>query len=273
MICPECGETIEKHYKFCSACGKNINYTRTCNACLNPVKITQNYCVNCGSPLTDNEDKTQSNKSWKLFPVSIILYSTILIVHFVFYIISAKNAVENMYIISIFDSVMIIIWASLPVYNLKETIKFNFKIKFKHILFYIGGIIAGFLFSVAVIKLIQFFLGTKSVSLVNTLENAGYSFTAVILMICVQPAIIEEVAFRGIIFKALNKTLKPAETILISAFLFAMLHLSFISLPHLMVLGIFYGYLRYKTGSIWPPVAAHFLHNFAAIMLDKYNVF
>ncbi len=271
MICPHCGNTIQVNYEYCPSCGSKINYDLLCMACKNPIAITQTFCINCGKRITSQKSKNE--KKWRLFPVSILLYLTILIFHIIFYLIFNRTSAENMHIISIFDSVMIIAWALFPVYNIKSVLSFNFKIKPKHIGFFIGGILTGFFVSFGVVKLIQYWLDMGDVSFVNKLEQTGYSFTAILLMVCVQPALIEELAFRGIIFRALEKSLKPGETILISAFLFAMLHLSFISLPHLMLLGVFFGYIRYKTGSIWPAVIAHFIHNFSAVLIDKFNLF
>jgi membrane protease YdiL (CAAX protease family) len=169
---------------------------------------------------------------------------------------------------------MIIIWSTFPAYKIKEILKFKFKLKPIHIILYVGGVVLFFAFALGLVKLLQLWLELPKTSMTKSLmERGGYSFAAVILMVCVQPALIEELAFRGIVYKALDNALKPRETILISAFLFAMLHLSLVSMFHLMLLGLFFGYIRYKTKSIWPSVLAHFLHNFGAVIVDKYNLF
>jgi len=180
-----------------------------------------------------------------------------------------EHFIKNMPIVSIFDSLMIIIWACFPAYNTFKIFKFKFKLKWWHPFAFILTVIILFFIALVFVKFLQWFLEMPSQSLVKKLTEANYSFTSIILLICVQPAIIEELAFRGIVFKVLEKALKPVETVLISGFLFAMLHLSLISLPILFLLGIFFGYIRYKTGSIYPSMIAHFLHNFAVIIFDK----
>ena len=176
--------------------------------------------------------------------------------------------------LGIFDALVIIIWATFPAYNTKEILKFKFRLKITHVLLYFVAIIVFFAFTLGFMKLLHAWLELPKTGLTDKLiKDGGYSLVSIILMVCVQPALIEELAFRGIVYKALDNALKPRETIIISAFLFAMLHLSLISMMHLMLLGLFFGYIRYKTKSIWPSVLAHFLHNFGAVMVDHFKLF
>lgn len=95
---------------------------------------------------------------------------------------------------------------------------------------------------------------------------------AVILGIAVLPALGEEFLCRGAQWSALEPSIGPKQTILVTALVFALLHgLSggfLLELPHRFLVGIALGWLRHHTGSLWPPVLAHFLHNFGAIWLE-----
>jgi membrane protease YdiL (CAAX protease family) len=95
--------------------------------------------------------------------------------------------------------------------------------------------------------------------------KAGYSWAAVVLFVCVQPALIEELAFRGVIFAAISKALSGSETILVSALMFMILHLSPARFPHTLALGIGAGFLRSRTKSLYPCMLMHFSHNFLCI--------
>ena len=96
--------------------------------------------------------------------------------------------------------------------------------------------------------------------------DAGYSWSAVVVFICVQPALIEELAFRGVIFAGLTKALSGFESIMVSALMFMILHLSPARFPHTLALGVGAGYLRWKTKSIYPCMLMHFSHNFLCIV-------
>ena len=91
-----------------------------------------------------------------------------------------------------------------------------------------------------------------------------------ILIICVQPAIIEELGFRGVILPALQPALAPNEAVLVSALMFMMLHLTLFSFPHLFVMGVVLGYLRVRTGSLLPGMLLHFTHNLLCVLGEQY---
>jgi membrane protease YdiL (CAAX protease family) len=94
---------------------------------------------------------------------------------------------------------------------------------------------------------------------------SGYGWGMVVLCVAVQPAVIEELAFRGVIFGALQKALSPLETVMVSALMFMVLHLSVARFPHTLALGVATGYLRTRTRSLYPCVLLHFSHNFLCL--------
>jgi membrane protease YdiL (CAAX protease family) len=80
------------------------------------------------------------------------------------------------------------------------------------------------------------------------------------------PALVEEIAFRGVIFDSLDDLLGRRELIIATALMFMILHLAMLSIIFLVVMGLSLGWLRHRSGSIWPPVALHFLHNSIVIL-------
>lgn len=97
--------------------------------------------------------------------------------------------------------------------------------------------------------------------------EAGYGWGVVLLVTCVQPAIIEELAFRGVILSALRFVLDVREAILVSALLFMVLHLSVLNFPDLFLTGLVLGYLRTRTDSLYPCILLHFTHNFLCVLV------
>lgn len=102
--------------------------------------------------------------------------------------------------------------------------------------------------------------------------EADYGIWTIILFVCVVPGIFEELAFRGIIQGALMKNMGAIEAIIVSAFMFMLLHLTVLSFPFLFLMGIILGYFRYKTGSVYPGILMHFVHNFLVVMSEFYGV-
>ena len=80
-------------------------------------------------------------------------------------------------------------------------------------------------------------------------------------------AIAEEFLFRGCVQTIFLKwTKNPHWAILITAALFSAFHLEFFGFLPRMLLGVFFGYFVYYSGSIWTSVWAHFLNNSTAVV-------
>lgn len=71
----------------------------------------------------------------------------------------------------------------------------------------------------------------------------------------------EETLFRGLLFGALRKWLKPLPTILIVAVIFGAVHMDVIFFFPLFLIGVLLGWARYTSNSIWFPIAIHMLQN------------
>jgi len=89
-----------------------------------------------------------------------------------------------------------------------------------------------------------------------------------LLMIAVIPAIGEELIFRGILLKSLNKMISNIHVAaLVSAIIFSAVHMQFYGFLPRMVLGLVLAYLFIWSGSIWVPIIAHFANNAMAVMV------
>lgn len=74
--------------------------------------------------------------------------------------------------------------------------------------------------------------------------------------------VVEEVVFRGAILRALlQQKWNPWVAILISAAIFGIIHLNLTQGVSAFVVGIFMGWLFYRTRSIWPGVILHMMNN------------
>ncbi len=91
------------------------------------------------------------------------------------------------------------------------------------------------------------------------------SFTSLFifaLMLMVGAPIAEELAFRGLLFGALQKRgVGAAWAIIISAVVFAMFHFEPTRFFVLLVPGLVFGYVRWKTGSLGAAMVAHGVNN------------
>lgn len=100
-----------------------------------------------------------------------------------------------------------------------------------------------------------------------------YMFPVVIMMysIALIPAVFEEIAFRGIIYNYCARFLDEKLVVIVTAFLFAIMHLSLISLVWLIPFGFFLGSLRRKYNTLWYGIIFHFVFNLTACLIDLYR--
>ncbi len=92
-----------------------------------------------------------------------------------------------------------------------------------------------------------------------------------LLMIAVTPAICEELLFRGYIQRQIERSAGVDWSLILSGFLFGAYHLQPTKLLPLALLGFYFAYLTWRTGSLVPAMIAHFLQNAFAVVLS--NVF
>ena len=113
-------------------------------------------------------------------------------------------------------------------------------------------------------------IGLRELRMSDPLVAAGYGWPLIILLVCVQPAVFEELAFRGVVLPSLQPTLAAPEAIIVSALLFMTLHLTIASFPHLFLIGLALGYLRVRTGSLVPGMLMHFTHNLLCVLAERH---
>ena len=88
------------------------------------------------------------------------------------------------------------------------------------------------------------------------------------LSVCLIGPLAEEVLFRGAIERRLlEKNWNPWYAIVISALIFALAHFNFEQGFTATVIGIFMGWVYYRTRSIWPTVLIHVVNNTVASLV------
>jgi uncharacterized protein len=100
-----------------------------------------------------------------------------------------------------------------------------------------------------------------------------YGRLMAILFIGVMPALFEELGYRGFVVSRLLKVVDSKQAIFITSFLFAIMHMSFISLFWLIPFALLLGYVRIKENTIWYGIFMHFAFNFTVCISEfmRYN--
>ncbi len=96
--------------------------------------------------------------------------------------------------------------------------------------------------------------------IVSQIEATG-GLPLVLLCLAVAPGVCEEILCRGTLLSGFRRVLGPAGAVVLSAFLFAALHMSPWRFVPQMALGILLAVIVLRTGTIWPAVILHAGHN------------
>ena len=144
-------------------------------------------------------------------------------------------------------------------------VKFNLKsfgeVSGKTIGLSIPLIVAGMLF----INLCSEFLGLPDLMQDTFLGMSRNVFG--IISITIMAPLVEELLFRGAIQGyMLRKGMKPLNAILIASAIFGIVHMNPIQIPFAFAIGMIFGWLYYRTGSVVPGIIGHFINNSIACL-------
>ena len=104
---------------------------------------------------------------------------------------------------------------------------------------------------------------------VITSRRSSWDLISNLLVLAVLAGICEEFFFQGALQPLLTRWVNnPHIGILLTAFIFSVLHFQFYGFIPRFTLGVYLGYLFYWGRSLWLPILAHVLHNALSIIVD-----
>jgi membrane protease YdiL (CAAX protease family) len=119
-------------------------------------------------------------------------------------------------------------------------------------------------------------LWISNISMPEFIEEAfqemSVSKVILILSVVVIAPIYEEIIFRGILLKGMANKINPNLALVVSAILFAIVHLNIPQGINAFFLGLIIGFIYLSTGSIYLSIFAHFVNNFLAITVSSFFV-
>ena len=102
-----------------------------------------------------------------------------------------------------------------------------------------------------------------------TSQRSSWDLISNLLVLAVLAGLCEEFLFQGALQPLMMRWVKnPHVGILLTAFIFSVLHFQFYGFIPRFALGVYLGYLFYWGRSLWLPILAHVLHNALSIMVD-----
>ncbi|WP_299223063.1 CPBP family intramembrane glutamic endopeptidase [uncultured Aquimarina sp.] len=237
-----------------------------CKTCNESLEAVVNFCPSCGTSVT-KIGKRDKSEHLNLVIAFYIVMLVFLVINFFLYQ-DDSSLMQEIATESIFALIII----GFTFFDFKNIIKlYRFpKIDLLPLLGYIT------------IPFASAFLVYYAVEFINVQlsdETYNYYFGYVdypnpmfwaVLFVAIFPPIFEELGFRGFLYNQLNKIASTKVTIILTAFIFALVHFSVISLLWIFPFGLLLGYLRHKYNTLWIGMIIHFIHNFIVLYLDYY---
>ncbi len=93
---------------------------------------------------------------------------------------------------------------------------------------------------------------------------------AVLLVLVILPAILEEFIFRGIIFSGLYKNRGFKFALIFSSFLFGLVHFNFVQGFSAFLTGLILGWLYWQYNSLIIPIIAHGFNNLLSVIFNRF---
>lgn len=86
------------------------------------------------------------------------------------------------------------------------------------------------------------------------------------ISVAVAAPLIEEFLLRGVMLRGMLQHMTTWHAILWSAFFFALIHMNLSQAVGAIIMGIFMGWIYYKTGQLWLTILIHFINNGLSIL-------
>lgn len=253
-----------------------------CVACRRPIKAGAAFCTSCGHrkgdarPLKPAEDTLlermrRTEREWREIRFVMLFYLLLLGVQVVVAV--AIHLKEDEFLaLALGDALLALATVIATALHLGTVRGLYSRIGFGPLGY---GAIA--LLSLPIFFGVYFFVAgveglfdIRQEELPQSLRAGGLGW--VLLMFVFTPAVFEELAFRGVIFGILVRRVRLSEAFILSSVAFAILHLSVLSLATHVPMGLYFCWLRHRSGSLYPPMAAHALHN-GLVVANEYLKF
>lgn len=246
----------------------NEPYQYHCPCCEQPVREGVRYCPHCGA--YQQAEKTGAFNSVALRSVLIYYFVTLIIC----LLVKLDSVVSNVYDLMAAYAVDAVVTITFAVLNFNE-LKNLFNVRKVKPALMLAMVPAACASALAV----NVFAEGVNRNLFNAEEYFYYFYQTMdnpvlwmVIMIAVFPAIFEELAFRGFLHNHVRKLVDWRATLLITAFLFALMHLTVFSFIWLFPFGWLLAWLRHKHESLWYGIIFHFIFNLTAIFYELWSL-
>lgn len=240
-----------------------------CQTCHGTVVAGDRFCGHCGKEVFINpvNQPVQTDVLRTLAPTLTYYFITLVLLAAYKLTDIFPLGFEGLAIISGIDVILVIIFWAFYFRELRPLFSVTGLRPGLMSLTVVCAAIAGIMVS-GLANIIQFSIQDDVFYSTYLFEDTSTPFLWAVLFICVQPALFEEVTFRGFLYSNLSQVTSARSAIYITGFIFGIIHLAVISMLWLVPLGLIFAFMRMKYNTLWYGIAAHFTYNLVITLID-----
>lgn len=249
---------------------ENIELHQSCISCNEPIVIESRFCKHCGHIQNDYSNEISEQKWHNIKQVALFfIFDTAIcsVGSFIHYFKTLGWSI-------VFDALLAIVAVTFFCNNWSTNKPIlawrNFSI-LKLFAYCALAVIGSFVVS-SIVGWLNHTLFSKELSYYAFYKANKYGKELMIFFVAVMPAIFEELGYRGFVLEKLLLIVDRKQAIFITAFLFAIMHMSFISLFWLIPFALLLAYIRVKENTLWYGVLIHFCFNFTVCIIELLNL-
>jgi membrane protease YdiL (CAAX protease family) len=249
---------------------QDFTIQKHCSQCNEPITAESRFCRHCGS--AQNNDAVQaSEQKWNnvqqialFFIFDAVICAIASFIHFF------KTVTWSICFDVLLAIIAVAFFCDNWTQNKSLLIWRNFSLL--RLLTYCTLAVAGSLVVSFVVGWLNQTLFSKEMSYYAFYATHSYGEELMIFFVAAMPALFEELGYRGFLLQKLLLTVDKKQAIFISAFLFAIMHMSFISLFWLIPFALLLAYVRIKENTLWYGVCIHFTFNFTVCVMELHKI-
>ena len=247
-----------------------ITNIKTCTACGSQMANDAVVCYQCGSPTVPREEWEGAYEKYRTLVVAFFSINLIICLIFNFWP-PAGETITGLIVVDSFLFLCAIYYA----FQMRELIA-PLLVWHRFAWWRLLTVIV-----VAVISAICVNYGVKWVNrsvfdrdlyYYSSFRNLPFPKVSMLLLIAFFPAFSEELAYRGVIQAGLLKIMHGRQAVVMTALMFAIIHMSIISFVWLLPFALFLGWVRQRTNTIWYGITIHFFFNATTCFLELYEL-
>jgi membrane protease YdiL (CAAX protease family) len=249
-----------------SAIDIQVTEKRACTKCGEPVALNGNFCNRCGAKQYRRTINSSEN-NWRLLKQAALFFSIDIFICCLCKFADAFKSLSWFVLLDVLAAIITVVFFAINWTENKALLIWR-NFSWQKVSAYAAiAVAASFLvhYSVGWLNVVIY---SKDEHYFDFVNGNLFGEIFVIFFTAIMPALFEELGYRGYMLQTLLKVAEPDQAIYISAFLFAIIHMSFISLFWLIPFALFLGFVRIKEGTLWYGILIHFCFNLTACMFE-----